>query len=213
MTFVKPKTHQGIDRGISLPDITPFAGVLLLLVIFFLLGRFQDPSDEAVASEHLPASSTWFCKLSENNQAIISLTAKNQLAFSVTAPAIQAAAIKAVALQHHVKLAPFELTQLATIPLLTIDVESLPAYLALPVGQRTSLNRPSELAPLSETKLVECVSKAKDFAKTLALGPMNIALRIDSDVKMSAVNHLTALLQGQGTNHFDLVTQFDQAKH
>ena len=212
MTFVKARTHSGRKRGISLPDIAPFAGVLLLFVSFFLLGRFQNPTDEVVAPEHLPSSSTWYCKLSDNHQAVISLTAKNQLAFSVTSPAIQTAAIREVALQHHVKLTPPELVELAKIPMLRVNVESLPSYLGQPVSKRNSLNQLNKLSPLSEKELIECVSKAREFANSSTLGTMKIAVRIDSETKMSAVNHLTALLEGQGTNRIDLVTRLEQPK-
>ena len=212
MAFVKFSTHRDRKEGIPLPDFAPFAGVLLLVVSFFLVGRFQNPTDEIVASEQLPYSSTWYCKLAENHEAIISLTAKNQLAFSVTSPAIQTAAIKAVALQHHVRLTPTELVELAKIPLLSINVESLPSYLGQPASKRNSLNQLSELSPLSERELVECISKARELANTSAHGPMKIAVRIDSETKMNAVNHLTALLEGQGTNHVDLVTQFEQIR-
>ena len=207
---MKASTHSGKKRGISLPDIAPFAGVLLLFVSFFMLGRFQNPVDAIVASEHLPSSSTWYCKIPENHQTIVSLTAKNQLAFSVTSPAIQTAAIRAVALLHQVRLTPTELVELAKIPLLKVNVESLPAYLGQPVSKRNSSNQLSKLSPLSENELVECLSKARELANTLTLGKMRIAVRIDAETKMSAVNHLTALIEGQGTNRIDLVTQFEQ---
>lgn len=209
---MKPKTPPSRKRGISLPDMAPIAGVLLLFVSYFMLGRFQNPTDEIVASERLPASSTWHCKLTENHQIIVSLTAKNQLAFSVTSPEVQTAVIQAVALKHHVKLNAEELTGLATLPFLRIDVKCLPTYLALPLGRRNSLSSINNLTPLSEKQLVECIKTTLLFAETPAHGPIYIALRIDADVKMSDVNHLTALLREQAKNHFDLVTQFEQLK-
>ena len=212
MGFVKFSNHRGRKKEISLPDIAPFAGGLLLFVSFFLLGRFQNPIDEIVAPERLPSSSTWYCKLSENHHAVISLTAKNELAFSVTSPAIQTAAIRAVALQHHVRLTSAELAELTKIPLLRINVESLPSYLGQSASKRNSLNQLNKLSPLSEKELVECVSKAREFANTSTYGPMKIAVRIDSETKMSAVNHLTALLEGQGTNRIDLVTRLEQIR-
>ncbi|GAA4052224.1 hypothetical protein GCM10022409_43910 [Hymenobacter glaciei] len=174
------------------------------------MGHFHNPTDEVVASEHLPSSSTWHCKLADYHQVVISLTAKNQLAFSVTSPAIQTAAIKAVALQHHVSLTSTQLVELAKIPLLRINVESLPYYLQQPVSRRNSPSQLNKMSLLDEKELVECIGKAREFANTSTHGPMRIAVRIDSEAKMSAVNHLTALLEGQGPNRVDLVTQLAQ---
>ena len=210
MTFVKAKSYSDTKRGISLPDIAPVAGVLLLFVSFFLLGRFQNPADEVVASEHLPSTSTWYCKLAENNKAIISLTAKNQLAFSVNSPAIQTEAIKEVAIQHHIKLTASELVELAKIPLLRVNLESLPYYLKQPASKRNNLSYLNSLSQLSEEQLIECISRARNCTKAWTTAPMGIAVRIDSETRMSTVNHLTALLEGQGANRVDLVTQLEQ---
>ena len=204
------KKYSSRKHSISLPDIAPVAGVLLLFVSFFLVGRFQNPTAEIVPSEHLPSVSAWFCKLAENDKAVISLTAKNQLAFSVTSPAIQTAAIKEVAIQHHIKLTATELVELAKIPLLRVNVESLPSYLKQPVYNRDSLDYLRSITQLSKEQLVECVSKARKFANSSTTAPMGIALRIDAESKMSTVNHLIALLEGKGTNRVDLVTQFEQ---
>ena len=210
MTFVKAKSYSETKRGISLPDIAPVAGILLLLVSFFLLGHFQNPAHEIVASENLPSTSIWYCKLAENNKAIISLTAKNQLAFSVDAPAIQTAAIKEVAIQHHIKLTTDELVELAKIPMLRVNVENLPAYFKQPASKRNSLQYLNSLSQLSEDQLIECISKARNCTRAWTTAPMGIAVRIDSETQMSAVNHLTALLEGQGANRINLATQLAQ---
>ncbi|UOQ96358.1 biopolymer transporter ExbD [Hymenobacter sp. 5317J-9] len=212
MAAIKSRVTAADKRGISLPDIAPFSGIMLLTVGFFLLGRFQNPTDEAVATEQLPTSSTWYCKLPDDPRAIISLNGKKQLAFAVTSQTIQTAAIKTVALHHHVRLTAAQLTELATLPYLDTNVESIDAYLAMPVRQRNRAYQSNTFTPLSEAELMECISAAKDASETLLHRPVYIALRITPEVKMPEVYRLTDLLQARGINRFDLATQFQSLK-
>lgn len=212
MTFTKSSIRSKSTRGIALPDIAPLAGVLLLVVSYFLLGRFQNPTNEAVATEQLPATTTWHCKFSDNDRVIISLDAKNRLTFSVTSRTIQTAALKAIALHHCIRLTATQATELARIPFLSTDVENLPAYLALPIGERNNANQQHLLGFLSEKELIECLIAAKTSAQTLEHRLIYFTLRIESDVEMINVNHLTDLLQAQGIHRFDLATQFKKLK-
>ena len=61
--------------GISLPDMAPFAGVVFLLVCFYMMtGKFKYGEEGLVTLEQLPKTSSWHCRIPEN-ASIISVDA------------------------------------------------------------------------------------------------------------------------------------------
>lgn len=203
------RTRRNRSGSISLPDMAPFAGLVFLYVCFCLLTTRPKQSDLGlVSNERTPRSETLYCKLGDNNEAVVSLTIKQQLTFAVTSPEVQAAAIQQVALQHGVPFTQAQLTELKTVAYLRTDVENLPRFLSLPAYQRNRLTELISLSSLSENELMECIVAAKASAMTTMHKPIYLSLNIDSEASATHVEHLLDLLQAQGIHHFNLRTHF-----
>ncbi|MDB5270623.1 MAG: biopolymer transporter ExbD [Hymenobacter sp.] len=196
------------SRGIAPTDMGPFAGLLFLLLSFYLLTSRFEKEVGIVRREQVPYNSNACSKYPEENEALICLSPNQCLSFSVTSPAIQTAAIKLVAEQHKIRLTAGQLAALETLPFLRTDIEKLPGFLSLPTYQRNKLAELEKLAPLNESQVLECIIAAKASAQSLTHRPIYTSLRIDSEVRMSDVQRLFDLLQTQGINRFNLQTQF-----
>jgi biopolymer transport protein ExbD len=195
------------NRDISLPDMGPFAGVVFLVVCFYMLaGRFRHKEDGIVSDAKLPYSTT-YCGPPENIDLIISLNAQNKLSFGVSSKPVQIAAIQKVAARHGIGFSDSQLTALKAAPFLATDVESMPAFLSLPEYQRIKSVEQQKLSRLSEKQLLECIVAAKASAQTLYRMPVYTCLKIESDANMVHVEHLIDLLQRHGINRFNLKTQ------
>jgi hypothetical protein len=199
------------SRGIELPDMGLFAGLVFLLLTFYLLtSRFKGSEVGIVCREQVPYSSNACSNYPENNEVLICLNTNQLLSFSVTSPAIQLAAIKLVAEQHGIRMTPDQLAALETVPFLQTNVENLPGFLSLPIYQRSKLAELKKLAPLSERQMLECIIAAKVTAKALTQTPVYTSLRIASEVQMSHVQRLFDLLETRGIHRVNLQTQFPQ---
>ena len=192
--------------GISLPDMAPFAGVVFLVVCFYMVaGRFKVADEGLVNLEQLPASQISAC-LHDNTNTIISLTADKKLSFSVTSRTIQLAAIQQVAAKHGISFTDAQVVALKTIPFLATDVENLPVFLSLPDDKRTTTIESRKLGPLSWQQLAECIVAAKASAKE-EHHSIYSSLNVHSEASMASVEQLTDLLQAIGINRFSLLTQ------
>ena len=195
-------------RGISLPDMAPFAGLIFLLVCFYLLTtHFRHPVASNVRIESLPFSTTHAC-LPENNETIVSLTRENQLAFAVDSRKAQTLAIQKVAQRHKISFTTNQLKQLADLPFLATDVENLPRLLSLTSDPSHRSHQSQALPPLSEQQLVECVASAKSTVQTLYHKPIYLSLRVDAEVTAGRVNRLLERLETSGFHHLRLHTQY-----
>lgn len=210
MTHTNTKAGSSKRQGIVLPDMGLFAVLILLLLAFYLLtSRFEEKVG-IVRREQVPYSSNACSNYPERDEALVCLSTNQHLSFSVTSPAIQAAAIKLVAERHGIRMTPDQLTALGTLPFLQTNVENLPSFLSLPTCRRSKLAELEKLAPLSGSQVLECVIAAKLSAKSLTHMPLYISLRIASEVQMLHVQRLFDLLQSQGIHRVHLQTQFPQ---
>lgn len=195
-------------RGISLPGMAPFAGLIFLLVCFYLLTtQFRQPVASNVRIESLPFSGTHAC-LPDNNEAIVSLTRENQLAFAVDSREAQTLAIQKVAQRHKISFTVNQLNRLADLSYLVTDVESLPRLLSLASDPNHLSHQKKDFPPLSEQQLVECIASANSAVQILYHKPMYVSLRIEAEVKAENVNHLLEVLGTNGYNRFNLQTQY-----
>ena len=186
--------------------MAPFAGLIFLLICFYLLTNQFRQTESNVRTESLPFSKTHAC-IPENDEVTISLTHENHLSFAVNSRKAQAMAIQQVAQRHKINITPEQVLELEKIPCLQTDVENLPRYLALPAYERNRSTHNRQFSPLSEQQLVECVASAKKAVQTLYLKPMYVSLRIDAETKAGNVNHLLELLETNGYHRFLLRTQ------
>ncbi|MBF9223632.1 ExbD/TolR family protein [Hymenobacter ruricola] len=192
------------NHGVSLPDMAPFAGLVFLLVGFYMLtGSFRQEAVGAVPIERVPHSDSYAC-LPDNLEASISLTAKNELSFGVQSRQVQAAAILAVASRHGISFTESQLTTLQKMPFLSTDVEHLPALLSLPAYQHKQAVEWQKMHPLSMQQLMECMMASEVAAQSMFHLPIYCRLILDSEAKMPHVELLIDRLQAQGINRFNL---------
>ena len=196
-------------RGLSLPDMAPFAGLIFLIVVFYALSSsFKRTEFGIVSNDQLPFSEIRNRgKIPENCTAITSLDTENQLSFAVDCPAIQSVAIQQVALQHGVNLTFSQKAELKTLPFLATAVENLPELLSLHGYQYRQVIELNSRAPLNEQQLAECLAAAKSCTKTLLHTPIYFAFKISPEVRMAHVIQLFDLHQSLGINRFTLLTQ------
>ncbi|MEL5994227.1 biopolymer transporter ExbD [Hymenobacter segetis] len=195
-------------RGILLPEMAPFAGLIFLLVCFYLLtNQFRQHVASNVRIESLPFSTTRAC-FPENNEAIVSLTRENQLAFAVDSREAQTLAIQKVAQQHKISFTVNQLNRLADLPYLATNIENLPRLLSLASDPNHFSHQSQAFPPLSEQQLVECVSSAKSAVQTLYHKPIYLSLRIDAEVTTGHVSRLLERLETSGFHHLRLHTQY-----
>ncbi|MBF9237798.1 hypothetical protein I2I05_10365 [Hymenobacter sp. BT683] len=199
-------------RGISLPDMAPFAFVVLLVAFFYMSSsRFRQKEIGIVTLEQLVAHTPITCTkgLDSDNVAIISLNTKKQYSFA--APAfdnkIQAEIFRRVASLHQVDFTKSQIGVLETLPFLAVDVKELPAFLNLSLFKRQELLRNGIYQSLDSLQLSECIRTSREVARENHRNGPYVNLMIESAVKMPYVDQLIALVNAQGTNRFVLLTQ------
>lgn len=201
-------------RGISLPDMAPFGAVFFFLVLFHLMAsRPKLPNYGIVPLEHLAAHTPITCwkglTLDGTDGVIISLNAKNQLSFAspVFDKKVQAEIFRRVASLHRVSFTKSQIDSLETLPFLAMDVNKLPSFLNLLPAERQQILQSGKYNSLDSLQLSECIKTSQDMAReNHEYGPW-IYLKIDSAVKMPQVERLIAMVNAQGRNRFNLLTQ------
>ena len=185
---------------VNLPIMAVYAGCLMLTVLFWLYKYGSQVTEMGIVpNRKLPITNTIACK-GPTEFAVISLSEKGQLAFSVleVSPKVQAAAIQAVAYQYGISLDAEQLTELESLPFLAVDVNELPRLLSLPYNRRIQLVELAKFKPLSKDQLIACAVAARRFNRELFLRPISISLRIDTEAKSGEVLQLIDELQSQG---------------
>jgi hypothetical protein len=205
------------SRGIALPDMAPFAGLIFLLVCFYLLaGQFKQTGDGAdtgiVALEQLPATPFSCYKPLDPNGfggCVISLNAANHFSFALpgTGQSFQAKVIEQVAIQHGIRFTPPQLAQIQSLPFLACDVEQLPILLTIPAREGQKLIEEGVLGHLSKKELGECIAATRKLAPKLMRWQVYFYLKVHADAKTPHFYDLTDLLQAQGINRYNLLTQ------
>lgn len=209
MTFVRARTHSGSKRGISLPDMAPFAGVIFLAVCFFALStKFKEPRSGNVTVEELPYSKIHPC-MPENTELVIGLDAAGHYSFSVASPLFQTTAIQKVAAKQGIVFSESQLSKLNQLDYLDISVQELPVILNKPSYEQ-AFHLEGKQPALSESEMLECLITSKRVVQSLAHKPSYVSLLIDAETNCARVMHLFESLQGQGFNRVNLKTQDDQ---
>ena len=209
MTFVKARTHSGSKRGISLPDMAPFAGVIFLAVCFYALTtQFKELQIGNVAIEKLPHSKIHPC-MPENTELVIGLDAAGHYSFSVASPLFRTTTIQKVAAKQGIVFSDSQLSNLNQLDYLDIPVQELPAILNKPSYEQ-KFHLAGKRSLLSEREMLECLITSKRVVQSLAHKPSYVSLLIDAETNCGKVMMLFDSLQGQGINRFNLKTQDDQ---
>jgi hypothetical protein len=204
-------------RGISLPDMAPFAGVVFLLLLPYLLGRFQLKAPQAgllIPDTEQAFSSTvcWRGDADGLDGVLICLNASNQLSFALPGygQEFQAAVINQVAVRHKVKLSLSQQCSLEALPFLATDVQQLPHLLTLTKPQSVATVLSGNFEPLSAKQLADCILATRVLALSSIGRPLQFYLKIGANVKAPQVWALTDLLQEQGINRFSMLTQMKE---
>ena len=206
MTFVKSLNNLSRRRGISLPDMAPFASALFLTVCFYgITTQFKAPQIGNVALEELPYCSGSGC-MSENAEAVIGLDTDGHYSFSVSGPLFQTMTIQKVAATQGIVFSALQCTKLNQINYLDTDIGALPAILERQPNKRLSLII-RKLHPLGEKQLMACLITSKNVIQALVHKPRYVSLLINSETSASKVMHLIDLLQTQGINRYNLKLQ------
>ena len=193
-------------KGLSLPDMTPFASVLFLMVCFYAITtQFKAPRIGNVALEELPYRSGSSC-LPENAEAIIGLNTNGRYSFSLSGPMFQSITIQKVAATQGITFSTLQRSKLSQIDYLDVDIRVLPAVLDRQSDKQFSLLS-RKLHPLGEKQLVACLMTSKKVIQTLVHKTSYVSLLIHAETSASKVMHLIGLLQKQGINRYNLKLQ------
>ncbi|MET4073746.1 hypothetical protein [Hymenobacter sp. UYCo722] len=193
-------------KGLSLPDMTPFAGVLFLMVCFYAIStQFKEPRIGNVALEELPYRSGSSC-LHENAEAAIGLNTDGRYSFSLSGPMFQSITIQKVAATQGVTFSALQRSKLSQIDYLDVDIRVLPAVLDRQSDKQFSLLS-RKLYPLEEKQLVACLMTSKKVIQTLVHKNSYVSLLIHAETSASKVMYLIGLLQKQGINRYNLKLQ------
>ncbi|WP_210521435.1 hypothetical protein [Hymenobacter terricola] len=202
-------THLNGSRSISVPYIAPFAGLLFLLVFPFVLsGEMRRPATGVATDEQLPSSHAECCSDRGNFGAVIGLNDAGHLSFAMpeSPGKWQAIVIARVAVRHGMTLTVAQVATLQELPYLATDIRALPQLLALTASERNRLLQSGSFSILTPAQFSECLAEARQLLKENNL-PYYVGIKIDADASMRQVFSLTDLLQAQGINRFQLITQ------
>src|SRR6476661_7293963 len=203
--FIKGRNWQ---RGVSLPDMAPFAGIVFTVACFYLgTSSFKTPAQALVKLEQQP-SSTWVRhgKRGESPLVTIGLNQLNQVSFAADR-AIQQVVIGQLMRQHGITLNAAQLSRLQDLPYLATDIQKLPKLLALPGWQQQRQFLTGQPNSLTEAQLVQRIATTLALMQSHSYGYLRINLSIDAQVPASLVLRITDLLQAQGINRFYLSSQ------
>jgi len=207
MTSASTRAKYQRRSPLALPNLGPWAGILLLLCFVFMsAGRLADPAPLI----KLPMIH-WFpvCKLEENYILIISIDAKRQAYLAIEDSPLQTAVIRQVAKHHKITFTADQLEQLQKMPFFSQDIQRLPAWLSASGVKRQQFPKGIP-ASSSNDQLSEYV--ATSISESLALygRPIHIKFRADESLPAADVKHVMQLLQKQGINYFSFVAERGQ---
>jgi biopolymer transport protein ExbD len=216
MKVKKARMHYSKDAGIDLPDLIPFASMLLLLsCMFFLAGRFRSPHIGMVDDSQLPFNNVICWRNGTVSSPIISIDRNNHRSFGIqefdvdspTAGTMRTAVIRRVCASHGIKLTAFQVAESGKLAWLSTNIEALPNFLSLSSQQQFELVRLNKVEPISDRQLREYIVAAKMATDAILKRHMSVYLRIDGDVEAGKVIHLIDILQDLGINRFELMAQ------
>ena len=215
VSITKPHSHNEKSyyfrqwQHLPYPDLTPLAGVLFLLVEFFLLTSYpREPSRGLVAIEKVPYAAGGDCfKVSSATQTVISLTREGFISFASSDTTIQRAAIRQVSIKYGVIFSSSQLAELCKLPFLATKVEHLPLFLFTSAAAPYNSSRLEQTDDLDTKQAVACVKAASLFSHSLTTLPAYVFLVIDAKADASKVMGLLDVLEASGIHRFCLTTQ------
>ena len=174
--------------------MTPFAGVIFLMVCFYAITtQFKTPQLGNVALEELPSCSNSAC-MPENAEAVIGLDTDGHYSFSVSGPLFQTTTIENVAANQGIIFSALQRSKLNKIDYLDVDIRVLPAILDEQSNTQFS-HFSRKIHPLGEKQLLACLITSKKVIQTLVHKPSYVALLINAETSASKVMHLTDVTQ------------------
>lgn len=190
-------------------DLTPLAGVLFLLVEFFLLTSYpREPSRGLVAIEKVPYAAGGSCfRLSPSTQTVVSLTREGFVSFANSDTTLQSVAIRQVSGAYGVTFSTYQLAELRGLPFLATKIERLPLLLFTAASEPLGSKILKQNNDLSKKQVVDCVKAAKLLSHSLTNLPTALFLVIEAETDASKVMELLNLLQAKSINRFYLITQ------
>ncbi|HEX8350334.1 MAG TPA: biopolymer transporter ExbD [Hymenobacter sp.] len=210
MTPASTKAKHLRRSPLSLPDLGPWAGVLLLLcAVFMLAARFADQAPFL----RLPTVKNYFpgCFLERNYNLIISIDAKSQIYIAVNDDLLQTTIIQQVAKRHNITFTTAQLQQLQKIPFLSQDIRRLPAWLSASRMEQQQFPRGIPASSIDD-QLSEYIAASVSESPALYGKPIRVELRADETLRAAEVTHVMQLLRKQGINYINFITELAQHK-
>lgn len=192
------------------PDLGPWAGVLLALCFVFMFAAEWLPVPTPFV--HTPSSTYMGCRLRDNNyRAIISVDADNRFYLAAYNDSMLLTAIKQVAKQHHVSFTTAQLQALRKLPFLSQDIRQVPAWLSATAVERLQFPVGIPATP-DNNQIAEYIAATIRASETLFRAPASFELRLDGSLSAAQVKRIFRLLQDQGVNYMNLVTEMKVAR-
>lgn len=198
--------HAASRRAIAFwPDVTPLAGIVLLLVSLYAQGaNFHRVAPYTELPGFTP---TYGCQLRDGPVMIVTINKAGQL--FVENDYWQEQIIKQLARAHNVSFSFVEQRELAKLPYLVSDIAALPAYLAASPAERHGLLPSPVAVGVPPEQLLEVLCIAQEHAwMDHRQGPY-CYIRTDQSLPFSKVRGVLEMLGEANVHRFNLVTEIN----
>lgn len=150
----------------------------------------------------LPIVKSGFRCVNLPDKAVLTITidTAGRAYYSHSDPAVQAAAICAMAARYGIRFSPAQLAELRKLPYLGLDVRLLPAYLTAPTRQQLLLSGIPNAA--TNDQLTECILTARATSIRMLNSAPYINLEADGRTRAADIKRFTRTLQQQCLNRF-----------
>jgi len=194
--------------SLSLPDLGPWAGVLLILSTFCMLtGHIADSSPRI----NLPSTSTIACRWDMNNFLIISIDAQNRVYLEANDTRIQAAMVEQVARQHHIHFTAAQHQELQRMPFLNQDIRRLPAWLSASRADRRQMTAGVPMVPGND-QLAEYISAGQAVSQALFSRRAYVMIKMDQALPSIHAKRMFHWLESQGIERYNLMAQYQNSR-
>jgi biopolymer transport protein ExbD len=204
-----PATQLPRNRRLALPlsDLGIWSGVLLTLSAMLMTsGRFALPAPPVQVPVRPYVYSG--CLRREGPSLVLSLDAQGRFYIDADYDSrLQTTMAQHVANQHHVHLTAAQLTQLRTLPFLSQNIERLPAFLSASRLERSYYSAGISAQPGND-QVSEYLRAGLQASQQLYGRAPYFGIRADKRLPAAQVKHVIRLLQQQGINRFNLLTEY-----
>lgn len=191
------------SRRHALPHSRPelgWWGVVLLLMCSLFMTSAKFSVQPAI---WLPGSSN-ICSSGLNSLAVFSLDEQKRMYFQADEE-LQTAVIEEVARQHGIHISAVQRQKLATLSFIGLDIQLLPQWLAVPAQQQPHYI----LHGIPYSQLPEYVAASQRICRRQFERQAYFGLRADQRLPSGQVMRWLDLMQEQGVNRFNLVTEME----